>query len=114
MDFSQLSSRERLAAEQAVLTLQALDQAADDAPHGQGFARLEAVVLAQGMQLLRDMMTSTLSARQEAQKKGSALEAVPVAAGRSSRPRTRGASSALSATSPFPAAAITAPSAAWE
>ena len=43
MNLSRLSPRERLAAEQAILTLRALDKAADDAPHGQGFACLEAV-----------------------------------------------------------------------
>ncbi len=37
LDLSRLSPRERLAAEQAILTLRALDKAADDAPHGQGF-----------------------------------------------------------------------------
>ena len=35
MDLSDLSDRERLAAEQAVLTLRALDRAADAAPHRQ-------------------------------------------------------------------------------
>jgi hypothetical protein len=85
LDWSILSPRERLAAEQAVLTLRELDKAADNAPHGQGFACLEAVALAQGMQHLRDMMTASLGARDEAQKKGSAFAAAAVAAKRSSR-----------------------------
>jgi hypothetical protein len=85
MDLSQLSPRERLAAEQAVLTLRALDQAADDAPHGQGLAALEQVINDRGLQHLRDLMTSTLGARSEAQKKGSASEPARAAAKRSSR-----------------------------
>ena len=40
MDLSHLSPRERLAAEQAVLTLRELDKAADQAPQGQGLACL--------------------------------------------------------------------------
>jgi hypothetical protein len=85
LDWSTLSPRERLAAEQAVLTLRELDKAADNAAHGQGLACLETVALTQGMQHLRDMMTASLGARDEAQKKGSAFEAAPVVAKRSSR-----------------------------
>ncbi|HEY1683206.1 MAG TPA: hypothetical protein VGG19_00465, partial [Tepidisphaeraceae bacterium] len=62
MDFSQLSDRERLIAEQAVETLRALDQAADDAPHGQGLACMEACIHEKGFGLLRTIMTSTASA----------------------------------------------------
>jgi hypothetical protein len=85
LDWSELSPRERLAAEQAVLTLRALDKAADDAPQGQGLACLEKVITDQGFQHLRDMMSSAMGARSEAQKKGSASEAAPAAASRSSR-----------------------------
>jgi hypothetical protein len=88
LDLSQLSARERLAAEQAVLTLRALDKAADDAPQGRGLACLEKVVTERGFQHLRDLMTSALGARSEAQKKGSASEAVPAAARRSSKRAT--------------------------
>ena len=90
MDFSQLSDRERLTAEQAVLTLRALDKAADDAPHGQGLACLEKVITEQGFEHLRTMLNSAMSARDEAQKKGPAFDAARRAAGatRSSRRAT--------------------------
>jgi len=79
LDFSKLSDRERLIAEQAVQTLRALDKAADDAPHGQGLACMEAAIHDQGFELLRAIMTSTASARSEAQKKGSASAAAATA-----------------------------------
>lgn len=85
MNLSRLSARERLAAEQAVLTLRALDKAADEAPPGQGLNRLEAVIHEHGFEHLRKMMSSALSARQEAQKKGLAFAAASVVAKRSSR-----------------------------
>ena len=88
LDLSELSPRERLAAEQAVLTLRALDKAADDAPHGQGLACLEKVITEDGFEHLRKLMTSAVGARSEAQKKGSASEAAPAAAGRSSKRAT--------------------------
>lgn len=53
MDFSKLSDRERLIAEQAVQTLGALDKAADDAPHGRGLACMEACIEEKGFGLLR-------------------------------------------------------------
>ncbi len=89
MDFSKLSPRERLAAEQAVLTLRALDQAADAAPVGQGLAYLEAAVTDQGFEHLRQMVASAANARDEAQKKGSASGRAPAAVRRSSRRATR-------------------------
>lgn len=92
LDLSKLSPRERLAAEQAVLTLRELDQAADRAPHGQGFACLEKVITDQGFEHLRAMMSSALSAREEAQKRGPAFEAARAVAVRSSRPPRRVAS----------------------
>lgn len=85
MDLSGLSARERLVAEQAVLTLRALDKAADEAPHGQGLNRLEAVIHDQGFEHLRKMLGSAISAREEAQKKGSAFAAARVVGMRSSR-----------------------------
>ena len=49
-------------------TLRALDRAADEAPHGQGLARMEAAIHDKGFDLLRVIMTSTAGARPEAQK----------------------------------------------
>jgi len=92
IDLSQLSPRERLAAEQAILTVRALNKAADEAPQGQGFACLEKVITDDGFRHLRDMLASAVSARQEAQKKGSACETARAVAQRSSRPPTRAAS----------------------
>ena len=89
MDFSKLSDRERLIAEQAVETLRALDRAADAAPHGQGLACMEACIHDKGFGLIRGIMTSTASARSEAQKKGSASGPAAVAAPRSSRSASR-------------------------
>src|SRR5258707_4818001 len=87
MDFSKLTDRGRLIAEQAVETLRALDKAADDAPHGQGLARMEACVHDKGLGLIRSIMTSTAGARPEAQKKGPASGPARGAAGeRSSKP----------------------------
>lgn len=89
MDFSKLSDRERLVAEQAVETLRALDRAAEGAPHGQGLACMEACIHDQGFGLIRAIMTSTAGAQSEAQKRGSASGAVPVAARRSSKSASR-------------------------
>jgi hypothetical protein len=72
MDLSKLSEGERLVAEQAVLTLRALEQAADHAPHGKGMEALEAVIHEQGFAHLRTMLASAANARPEAQKKGGA------------------------------------------
>ena len=89
MDFSQLTPEERLAAEQAVLTLRALNEAAEQAPMGQGLAFLEAVIHQRGFDHLRRLMTLAASARPEAQKRGSASGvAARVADGRSSRTAT--------------------------
>ena len=89
MDLSKLSDRERLIAEQAVETLRALDQAADDAPHGQGLACMEAAIHDKGFSLLRSIMTSTASARDEAQKKGPVSGTAPAAAVPSSKRASR-------------------------
>jgi hypothetical protein len=85
MDLSKLSDRERLAAEQAVLTMRALDRAADAAPHGQGLAFLEAAIHDKGFEHLRNMLTLAVNAREEAQKKGFVSAPVPAASRRSSR-----------------------------
>ena len=91
MEWSALTDRERLIAEQAVETLRALDRAADGAPHGQGFAAMEACIHDKGFGLLRSIMTSTAGARPEAQKRGPASAAVRAAAAtRSSRRASRG------------------------
>jgi hypothetical protein len=90
MDLSRLTERERLIAEQAVETLRALDKAADDAPHGQGLARMEACIHDKGLGLLRTIMTSTAGARPEAQKKGPASGPALTAAGARSSRRARG------------------------
>jgi hypothetical protein len=92
MDFSKLSDRERLIAEQAIETLRAVDQAANDAPHGQGLSCMEAVIHEKGFDLLRQIMTATASARPEAQKRGSVSGLAAVAATRSSRRVSRGRS----------------------
>jgi hypothetical protein len=90
MDLTKLSPEERLVAEQAVLTLRALNEAADQAPHGQGLASLEAVIHDRGFEHLRNMLTLAADARPEAQKKGPASGGVPAAPRRSSRTSTRG------------------------
>jgi hypothetical protein len=91
MDFSKLTERERLIAEQAVETLRALDKAADDAPHGRGLACMEASIHENGFGLLRAMMASAAGARPEAQKKGPASSAARTAGAgaRSSRRASR-------------------------
>ena len=71
MDFTKLSDAERLAAEQAVLTMRALNKAADEAPWCHGMDYLEAVIHKEGFDHLRAMMQAVASARPEAQKKGS-------------------------------------------
>ena len=92
MDFSKLSPRERLAAEQAVLLQRQLDEVAEKAPHGQGFAALEAAITDTGFNFLRQRIGESISASQEAQKKGPASEAARAVARRSSK-RATGATS---------------------
>jgi hypothetical protein len=92
MDLSKLSDRERLAAEQAVLTLRALDRAADAAPQGQGLAYLEAAITDKGFEHLRNMMSLAANARDEAQKKGSASSGVRAGNQRNSRCANRATS----------------------
>lgn len=85
IDLAGVSPRERLAAEQAILTVRALDKAAGAAPQGQGFAYLEKVITDEGFRHLREMLASAVSAHEEAQKKGPAFEAARAVASRSSR-----------------------------
>jgi hypothetical protein len=70
MDFSKLTDRERLVAEQAVLTMRALEQAGDAAPWGKGMESLESVIHDKGFEHLRTMLSLAANARPEAQKKG--------------------------------------------
>lgn len=79
LDFEKLSPEELLAAESAVLTQRSLMQAVKTAPHGQGMASLEAVILKDGYDHLRKMMTAAAVSHQEAQKKGPAAVAAPAA-----------------------------------
>lgn len=88
MDLSKLSERERLVAEQAVLTLRALDEAGERAEHGKGMAVLEGVIHDKGFEHLRNMLACAANARPEAQKKGPASGGVPGAAGGASSRRS--------------------------
>ena len=63
--------RERLVAEQALLAFRAMDQARDSAPHGRGLEAIEEVAVSQGLGVVRQMVQQSLSAHEEAQKKGS-------------------------------------------
>ena len=92
MVFSGLTERERLIAEQAIETLRAMDKAADGAAHGEGMNVLEGCIQSRGFDLLRSIMAQSLSARDEAKKKGPASEAARAVAMRSSRPATPAAS----------------------
>ena len=85
MDLANLSDSERLVAEQAVLTLRALEHAAATAPYGRGLATLEAVIHDKGFEHLRNMLSVASASRPEAQKKGFALNPVPAAGTRNSR-----------------------------
>jgi hypothetical protein len=80
MDLSKLTAAERLVAEQAVLTLRALNEAGDRAEHGKGMAALEGVIHDKGFEHLRNMLALAANARPEAQKKGPASRRAPRAA----------------------------------
>lgn len=92
LDLSKLSARERLAAEQAVLLQRELDRVADAAPHGKGLECLEAAITDTGFNFLRQRLSDSISAREEAQKRGSASAPVCAAAARSSKPPARATS----------------------
>jgi hypothetical protein len=74
MDWNTLSDDERLVAEQAIATLRMVKKAGDAAPHGKGLFCLEQAVHAHGFPLLRDILQRSISARDEAQKKGRAKD----------------------------------------
>jgi len=90
MDFEKLTAEQRLVAEQAVLAFQALEQAARDAPHGQGMARVEAALHERGFEHLREMLRLAVSAHAGAQKGGPAVRRAP--AGRTPRSAAGGIS----------------------
>jgi hypothetical protein len=79
LDFDKLSPEELLAAESAILTQRSLMQVVKTAPHGQGMASLEAVILKDGYEHLRKMMTAAAASHEGAQKKGSAAGPAPAA-----------------------------------
>ena len=70
LDFAKLSPAELLAAESAVMTMRSLQQAADAAPHGQGMARVEAVLHDKGFEHLRKVLQVAVASHEGAQKKG--------------------------------------------
>jgi hypothetical protein len=72
MDWSKLTENERIIAEHAVLTFQAVREAVQKAPQGQGMAAIEQVVQEKGFETLRRMIEVGASEHPEAQKKGSA------------------------------------------
>lgn len=76
MDLDELTGDERLIAEQAVLAYQAVQQAAKDAPHGQGMEVVEQAVRQKGFEILRRMVELSVSEHAEAQKKGLAARSV--------------------------------------
>ena len=63
-----------------MLTFQALQQAARDAPHGQGMARVESALHEKGFEHLREMLRLAVGAHEGAQKGGPAV--CPARAGR--------------------------------
>jgi hypothetical protein len=68
--------RERLVAEQAVLTYRSLIEAMNAAPHGRGLACMEEVVQSKGRDHLRQMFERAVGSHAELQKKGPAAERV--------------------------------------
>jgi hypothetical protein len=76
MDWTELSDDERLIAEQAVATLRMVKRAGNGAPHGKGLFCLEQAVHDHGFPLLRDILQRSISAQDEAQKKGRAKDRV--------------------------------------
>ena len=84
MEWKDMTSEERLVAEQAVITLRALKDAAVAAPMGQGMSVLESVIHDKGREHLLKMMSLAAASRPEAQKKGFASSPVPAAKSASS------------------------------
>lgn len=83
MDLSELDCRERLVAEQAVLSFRESMRAMAGAPHGQGLAVTERAVQEQGRKTTLAMMEQALLAAAEGEKGGSALRR----GARAARPR---------------------------
>ncbi len=77
MDFDKLTAEQRLVAEQAVLTFQALERAARDAPHGHGMECVEQALHDRGFDHLRQMLRLAISAHAGAQKGGPAVYPAP-------------------------------------
>lgn len=77
MEWKDMTSEERLVAEQAVLTLRSLMDAAAKAPMGQGMSVLEGVIHDRGREHLLKMMSVAAASGSEAQKKGSASSPAP-------------------------------------
>ncbi len=73
MDLTNLEARERLIAEQAVLSFRESMKAMAGAPHGQGLAVTERAVQEQGRKTTLAMMEQALSAAAEGEKGGSAV-----------------------------------------
>lgn len=86
MKWEEISSEERLVAEQAVATLRALKEAAAQAPMGQGMNALEAVIHRQGQDHLLAMLGLAAASRPEAQKRGSAASLAGAENNGNSRP----------------------------
>lgn len=77
MEWKDMTSEERVVAEQAVLTLRALMDGAARAPMGQGMSVLEGIIHNQGREHLLKMMSLAAASPSEAQKKGSASSPAP-------------------------------------
>jgi hypothetical protein len=73
MDLTNLSDRERLVAEQAVLAFRESIKAMEGARHGQGLAVTERAVQEQGRKTTLLMMEEALKAAAEGEKGGSAV-----------------------------------------
>ena len=73
MDLMSLSDRERLIAEQAVLSFRESIKAMEAAPHGRGLAVTERAVQEQGRRTTLLMMAQALSAAAEGEKGGSVV-----------------------------------------
>jgi len=65
LDFSQLSERERLIAEQAVLAQRCIDERVKDAPSGQGLNVVEGAIQEVGLPLLTALLRNSLESRPE-------------------------------------------------
>ena len=84
MDWSELTENERLMAEHAVLAYRAVEAAAMSAPMGKGMETVERVIHDKGSEYLRAMIQTAISARPEAQKRGSVSGGASAAASGSS------------------------------